>query len=119
MKTRLLLASGALLACVAMPWLARLPKGLEWVSQYVPEEGMVLTGLLFLGSFSLLPGIVAACMVLLSRPRFYLPVSMATLFALIFLGYAHYHLDLAADAQASIALIFIPSDAAALALLGG
>lgn len=28
MKARLFLGFGALMACVAMPWLARLPKGL-------------------------------------------------------------------------------------------
>lgn len=119
MKTRLLLGFGALLACVMLPWIARLPKGWDWVAQYIPDQEHLGSGLLLFGAFSLLPGIVAACMALLSKPLFYLPVLTATLFALGFLGYAHYHLDLAADAQAAIALLFIPMYASALALLGG
>jgi len=119
MKTRISIGMLAAISCLAMPFLCRIPRGGTWVAQYLPDEGHLISGMLFFGAFALVPAGLVFCAGLISKPPFYLPVVVSTLVALTMLGYWHHDNDLAADAQAAISLIFIPIYAAGLALVGG
>jgi hypothetical protein len=109
----------AAISCLAMPFLCRIPRGGTWVAQYLPDEGHLISGMLFFGAFALVPAVLVFCAGLISKPPFYLPVVISTLVALTMLGYWHHDNDLAADAQAAISLIFIPIYAGGFALIGG
>jgi uncharacterized membrane protein len=86
-----------------LPYAARLPRGSEWLDQYTD---IGLWGWLFFGAFNASAwGSVLAVSLLYRRPASLLAPS---LLGFGFLAWAHYSLDLAADAQAAIALIFIP-----------
>jgi hypothetical protein len=119
MKTRIAIGIWAVISCLAMPFLCRIPRGGKWVAQYLPDEGNLISGMLFLGAFAFFPVVLVFCAGLISKPPFYLPVVISTLVALTMLGYWHHDNDLAADAQAAISLIFIPIYAGAFALIGG
>ena len=118
MKTRIVIGLVAALSCLAMPLLCRMPGGSAWVGQYLPDEGHRIGGMLLFCAFAMIPAVLVFCAGLLSKPPFHFPVLISTLVALTMLGYWHHGLDLAADAQAAIALVFIPIYAAGLALVG-
>jgi len=40
-----------------VPYAGRIWRGVEWVAQYLPDEGHRLSGLLFFGGFASLPAI--------------------------------------------------------------
>ena len=98
---------GVIIVGVALPYLARLPgcvvKGWGWLLQYV-EPGLL--GAVFLGGFNLVAvgTAVGATLLFHKRNLWLLPV----LAGYGFLFYAHGTLDLASDAQAGVALVFIP-----------
>jgi hypothetical protein len=98
---------GVSLVGVTVPYLARLPgslvKGWGWLLQYV-EPGLAWA--LFLGAFNLVAVCAAAAATALFYRRYLwvLPV----LAGYGFLIYAHGTLDLASDAQAPVAVVFIP-----------
>ncbi len=119
MKTQIAIGMWAAISCLAMPFLCRMPRGVTWVAQYLPDEGHLIGGMLFFGAFALVPAVIVFCAGLISKPPFYLPVVISTLVALTMLGYWHHDNDLAADAQAAISLIFIPICAGGFALIGG
>ena len=119
MKTRIRIGLVAAMLCLAVPLLSRIPRGVDWVTQYLPEEGHLIGGLFFLGAFAMIPAVVVFGAAVLSRPPFYFPVVISTLVAIAMLGYWHHDNDLAADAQAAISLIFIPIYAAVLSLVAG
>jgi hypothetical protein len=99
----------ALLAWFALlPYVARLPGGLQWVQQYLPDTGQQLWGLLFLGLFNSLPGcvIAAAALPSLTLPRTALVLCFILMSTLTVL--AHYNHDLSVDAQAAIWLLVAP-----------
>jgi hypothetical protein len=88
---------------VLLPYIARLPRGLDGLRQYTDAGA---AGSLFLGAFNA----IAWGAILLASRSCRRPSSL--LWSVIpgfgFLAYAHYSLDLSADAQAGIALVFIP-----------
>lgn len=91
------------LAGVLLPYIARLPGGLEWLRQYTNTG---LGGWLLLGAFNAI-----AWLAILTASLFYQrPSSLLwpAIFGFGFLAYAHYGLDLSADAQAGVAVVFIP-----------
>jgi hypothetical protein len=101
---------------IALPYLARLPLGLEWALQYLPDEGKLLFGLAFFSAFNCIPALVAMVAFANSKKAGawvgaipFLVMSVATILA-------HWNYDLASDAQAAIWLIVAP---VAIALLGG
>lgn len=98
---------------ISIPYLARLPGGADWLAQYT-DTGVF--GWLFLGAFNAIAwGALLALTVLFKRPASVLP---ACLLGFGFLAWAHHGLDLAADAQAAIGLIFIPVFALAPIAIG-
>ena len=86
-----------------LPYIARIPRGLEWLRQYT-DVG--LGGWLLLGAFNAIAwGAILCASLFYRRPQSLLWPSIP---GFGFLAYAHYSLDLSADAQAAVALIFIP-----------
>ena len=107
------------LGAVIVPYLARLPgtvfHGLGWLQQYLPAEllGEGLLALAVLLILNSLPGVIlAAVSYRLPRPWFAVPAALTALG----LSTVHGTLDLRSDAQAPVALVFIPIYASAFAL---
>ncbi|MFM1988515.1 MAG: hypothetical protein RJA99_1472 [Pseudomonadota bacterium] len=92
-----------LLCGVALPYLARLPGGSSWLKQYTD---IGIEGWFFFGAFN---AIAWGAMLIVSAAYRH-PVSLLApaVPGFGFLAWAHGTLDLASDAQASIALVFIP-----------
>lgn len=92
-----------MLAGILLPYAARLPRGLQWLGQYTDES---IGAWLFLGAFNAIAwGAIIAASFLYKRPS---SLWAPALLGFGFLAFAHYSLDLAADAQAAVALVFIP-----------
>lgn len=88
---------------VLLPYIVRLPRGLEWFQQYT-DAG--LAGWLFLGALNAIAwGAILLASLFYQRPSSLL---LPSVLGFGFLAYAHYSLDLSADAQAGVALVFIP-----------
>ena len=88
---------------LALPYVARLPRGVEWVRQYTDTD---LRGWLFTEAFNAIAwGAILAISFMYRRPT---SLIAPCLIGFGFLAWAHNTLDLRADAQAAIALIFIP-----------
>ncbi|HVK94744.1 MAG TPA: hypothetical protein VM571_08455 [Noviherbaspirillum sp.] len=102
---------------VVWPYLARVPgtfiHGHKWLTSYFPS----LEGVVFFGIFNLIPW-GALALLRASYRNSVIPFWSAAAAALCFLFYVHSRLDLAADAQAAIALVFIPIYSVGAVLLG-
>lgn len=99
---------------IALPYAARLPGGLEWLQQYTDWS---------IGGWVLLNGVNAiawGCLLALSF-AYVRPVALLVpcLFGFGFLALAHGMLDLGSDAQAAVALVFIPIYALVPIMVGG
>ena len=116
-QMKLGLIAGSL--CLAIPFLSRLPRGSDWVAQYLPDEGHFISGTLLIGAFAMIPAIILFFTALISKSPLFLPVVISTLTTITMLAYWHHNNDLAADAQAAISLFFIPISAACFAIVGG
>jgi hypothetical protein len=94
-----------------VPYASRIWRGVEWVAQYLPDEGHRLSGLFFFGGFASLPAIPLMVAFLL---RNLIPVTLvvSVIVATALLAYWHYDCDLRSDAQAAIGLVVIPMYAA-------
>jgi len=108
MKTATAICAALSIAYVNLvPYLCRLPRGVGWATQYLPEEGKLALGLLFFGAFASLPAIpLIVAFGQRRRLPSTLPVCLATVTVLLI--YWHHDYDLASDAQAALGLIFIP-----------
>lgn len=108
MKPATLLGSAALIVYVNLvPYVCRMPRGVRWVKQYVPDEGHLVEGLLFIGAWASLPAI-PLIVALVLRKRLPATYAICVTAATALLVYWHHDYDMAADAQAAIGLIFIP-----------
>ncbi len=88
---------------ILLPYAVRVPRGDAWVQQYT-DTGIV--GFLFITLFNAIAvGALIGISYMFRRP---VPLLIPCILGFGFLGWAHYNLDLASDAQASLALIFIP-----------
>lgn len=88
---------------IALPYAARLPRGADWLHQYT-DVG--LGGWLFFGAFNAIAwGAILAASFLYRRP---LSLLLPAIPGFGFLAWAHFSLDLTADAQAAIGLLYIP-----------
>lgn len=88
---------------LVLPYAARLPRGLDWLRQYT-DVGPA--GWLFFGAFNAVAWLaILGATFLYRRPVSVLAPAVA---GFGFLAWAHATLDLASDAQAAIALVFIP-----------
>ncbi|MDQ6645902.1 MAG: hypothetical protein M3Y93_01550 [Pseudomonadota bacterium] len=88
---------------ILLPYLARLPGGADWLAQYShggPDAW------LFLGGFNAIAWVAIVAISLLYRHA--ASLLAPSLLGFGFLAWAHGSLDLASDAQAALALIFIP-----------
>lgn len=102
---------------VLIPYLARVPgtlsHGSSWFTSYL--DGGV-GGFLLLGAFNAIAwGSLVALSYFLRKPS---PLIVPSVAAFAFLAFAHSQLDLASDAQAAVALVFIPIYALPVVLLG-
>ena len=96
-----------------IPFVCRVWRGIEWVIQYLPDEGHRISGLIFFGSFASLPAIPLVSAFLL-RKRIPVTFVVSIIVATALLFFWHHDYDLTSDAQAAIGLIFIPMYAAAI-----
>jgi len=99
---------------ILLPFLARVPRGLDWLKQYT---NVGLGGFLFFMGFNAIAwGSLVAISYLYHRPESLL---VPCLLGFGFLAWAHFSLDLRADAQSAIALPFIPIVALLPIVMGG
>lgn len=98
---------------IVLPYLARVPGGTTWLRQYT--SGGVGALLLLEGFNAIAWGAILATTFLYRRPS---SVIFPALFGFGYLAYMHATLDLGSDAQAGIALIFIPIYALLPVLVG-
>jgi hypothetical protein len=99
---------------LVLPYVARLPRGIEWLQQYTNTS---LAGWLFFGAFNAIAwGTIFAISFMYRRPA---SLIAPCLMGFGFLAWAHNTLNLGADAQAAIALIFIPIHALLPIAIGG
>lgn len=96
-----------------LPYLVRLIRGERWLMQYID----VGAGALLLQAFNAIPLCGIFALTYIYRRVF--PIIFPILPTFGFLAYGHYNLDLASDAQAGIALVFIPIYAVAFVAAGG
>ena len=88
---------------LVLPYAARLPRGLDWLRQYTEVEP---AGWLFFGAFNAIAWLaILGATFLYRRPASVLAPAVA---GFGFLAWVHATLDLASDAQAAVALVFIP-----------
>ena len=99
-----------------LPYLSRLPYGIEWVKQYLPDPGMEIVGLLFFHAFYSIPAVILIASVYLSK-RHAIPFITTFLVLSIVTVLLNHDYDLAADAQAAIGLLVIPMIEAFVAAL--
>ncbi len=99
-----------------LPYAVRLPRGLDWMLQYVPPDSP-LTGTLLLTGFNALAW---GSMLLLGRLyRHALSWCFPALPGFAYLAYQHARLDLASDPNAALALAVLPVFALVPIVLGG
>jgi len=99
---------------VLLPYAARLPRGMGWLRQYTD---MSPGGWLFFAAFNAIAwGALLAVSLVYRRPA---SLIAPCLLGFGFLALAHATLDLRADAQAAIALVFIPIYALIPIAIGG
>jgi len=99
---------------IVLPYAVRIPQGWAWVEQYTSAG---LGGALFIESLNAIAwGALIALSFVIRRPALLL-IPCALGFG--YLAWAHATLDLAADAQAAIAVVFIPFYALVPIAIGG
>lgn len=99
---------------IVLPYAVRIPRGTAWVEQYASAG---VGGFLVLGAFNAIAwGSLIALSFLIRRPAMLL---IPCVLGFGFMAWAHATLDLAADAQAGVALILIPLRALVPIALGG
>jgi hypothetical protein len=94
-----------------VPYACRIWRGLDWVAQYLPDQGKLVSGLLLFGGFASLAAIPLVVSFLLRK---WIPITfvVSIIVATALLSFWHHDYDLASDAQAAIGLAFIPIFAA-------
>ena len=107
-KSRLIFWSATVLVWVnALPYLSRLTKGLDWATQYLPDEGALVPGLIFFHVFYSTPAIPLITSLRESeKPGLPWTLALAAVTALTWAFHKDY--DLAADAQAATGLVILP-----------
>lgn len=99
---------------IALPYIARLPGGVDWLKQYTSVS---IGAWLFFGAFNAIAW--GAVLALSYLYRHSVPMALPALLGFSFLAWAHSTLDLRADAQAAIALVLIPVLALIPIAIGG
>lgn len=104
----------AVLAGIMLPYAARVTRGEEWLMSYIELGWGGFAFIQFFNAFAW--GSILLISLLYRRPAALWP---PCLLAYGYLAWAHASLNLAADAQAAVALVFIPLYAIPLAAVGG
>lgn len=99
---------------ILLPYLARVPGGTAWLDQYLSAG---VPGFLLISTFNAIAWGSILLLSLLYRHVSSLVCPVVSGFG--FLAVVHGTLDLAADAQAGVALVFIPFYALAFIAVGG
>ena len=99
-----------------LPYLCRLPKGIDWAKQYLPDEGYLIGGLIFFHCFYSVPAILLIIAIYTSK-EYAIPFFTTFLTLTTITVYLNHGYDLASDAQAAIGLIFMPIISAFLGLI--
>jgi len=98
---------GVLIWVNALPYLSRLPKGADWAAQYLPEEGLLIPGLIFFHAFYSTPAIpLIKSLHESQRPG--IPWAIALLAVTVLTWLFNHDYDLASDAQAATGLVIFP-----------
>lgn len=98
---------------IFLPYLARIPRGLSWLSDYTNGG---LAGFLLMGAFNAIAwGSIVGLSSWYQRPS---SILFPAVFGFGYLAWAHFSLDMRSDAQAAIALVFIPIYALLPILIG-
>lgn len=103
-----------------LPYLARLPgiprHGSQWFWSYLPS----MKAFILIGVFNAILLLVLLVLYFIGKryQKSTIPFRCAAISAYIFLFFMHANLDLAADAQAGVAVLFIPVLAVPVALAG-
>ncbi len=90
-----------------LPYLCRLPKGIDWAKQYLPNEGNFIGGLIFFHCFYSIPAVLLILSIYTST-KYAIPFIFTFSTVTITTIYFNSGYDLASDAQAAIGLIFMP-----------
>jgi len=105
--TKKALSVSAFIYINLLPYLCRLPKGVEWAKQYLPDEGHLVDGLLFFHAFYSIPAVLLIISIYASK-KSAIPVLLTFSALTIAIVIFNYDYDLASDAQAAIGLIIFP-----------
>ena len=98
---------GVLIWVNALPYLSRLPRGLDWAAQYLPDEGWLVFGLLFFHALYSAPAVPLIKSLRESeKPGLFWALALLAVTVLTWVFNKDY--DLAADAQAATGLVIYP-----------
>lgn len=100
-------AISALIYVNLLPYLSRLPYGMEWVKQYLPDDGIFSLGMYFFHTFYSVPAVILVLSIYSSK-KYAIPFLSTFLVLTTITLFLNHDYDLASDAQAAIGLIFIP-----------
>ena len=90
-----------------LPYLCRLPKGVEWALEILPDKNHLFQGLLFFHAFYSIPAVLLIIAIFKCK-TIVIPCSTSILCISITTTYLLYSFDISADAQSAIGLIFLP-----------
>jgi len=107
MKNKITYSIVAFIYMNLLPYLCRLPKGIDWAKQYLPSEGHLVGGLIFFHFFYSIPAVLLVISIYTSK-KYAIPFLTTFLSLTIVTVYFNYSYDLASDAQAAIGLFFMP-----------
>ena len=93
---------------ILLPFLSRIGGGPGWVAQYLPDEGLLVPGLIFFALFSSIPAITLIGLLPSSPESARLPEIIAFVVMSVLTVLFNYDYDLASDAQAAIGLVVFP-----------
>ena len=100
-------STGVLIWVNALPYLSRLPRGLDWAAQYLPDEGFLVPGLIFIHTMFSLPA-VPLIWSLRKKEKPGVIWALALGVVSVITWSTHKDWDLGADAQAATGLVIFP-----------
>ncbi|MBA3053312.1 hypothetical protein KKF70_03180 [bacterium] len=90
-----------------LPYISRLPKGIEWAQQYLPDEGHLIAGLWLVHSFYSIPAVLLIISIYTSK-KYALPFLLTFLTLTFATVYFNHGYDLSSCSTATIGLVFMP-----------
>jgi hypothetical protein len=93
---------------ILLPYISRIGGGPRWVAQYLPDEGMLVPGLIFFALFSSIPAVTLIGLAPKTGDGDRFPLILALVVMSLLTIAFNYDYDLASDAQAAIGLVIFP-----------